>query len=105
MDGIFLAWFHRRPKSQEGVMRKRYRVTLTESERHDLRKLVSAGVGVGIADGGDLLAGDAVGDQLLDDLLVRRVTPFGRIDAQVGEDHLRAACRGSAIPGGGDVFN
>jgi Homeodomain-like domain len=43
MDGILLAWFHGRPKSQEGVMKKRYRVTLTESERVDLRKLVSVG--------------------------------------------------------------
>jgi hypothetical protein len=43
MDGILLAWFHGRPKSQEGVMEKRYRVTLTESERVDLRKLVSVG--------------------------------------------------------------
>jgi hypothetical protein len=30
-------------KRQEGVMEKRYRVTLTESERVDLRKLVSVG--------------------------------------------------------------
>ena len=30
-------------QSQEGVMEKRYRVTLTESERVDLRKLVSVG--------------------------------------------------------------
>jgi hypothetical protein len=43
MDGIFLGWFHGRPKRQEGVMEKRYRVTLTESERDDLRKLVSVG--------------------------------------------------------------
>src|SRR5260370_41081671 len=43
MDGILLAWFHGRPKSQEGVMEKRYRVTLTASERDDLRKLVSVG--------------------------------------------------------------
>jgi transposase len=43
MDGILLVWFHGRPKRQEGVMKKRYRVTLTESERHDLRKLVSVG--------------------------------------------------------------
>jgi transposase len=43
MNGILLAWFHGRLKSQEGVMEKRYRVTLTESERSDLRKLVSVG--------------------------------------------------------------
>src|SRR5580704_14473630 len=43
MDGILLAWFHGRPKSQEGVMEKRYRVTLTATERADLRKLVSVG--------------------------------------------------------------
>jgi transposase len=43
MDGILLAGFHGRPKSQEGVMEKRYRVTLTESEREDLRKMVSFG--------------------------------------------------------------
>jgi hypothetical protein len=43
MDGMLLAWFHGRPKSQEGVMEKRYRVTLTDSERDDLRKLVRVG--------------------------------------------------------------
>src|SRR5712691_134553 len=43
MDDILLACFHGRPKRQEGVMEKRYRVTLTESERADLRKLVSVG--------------------------------------------------------------
>jgi transposase len=43
MDGILLAWFHGRPKCQEAVMEKRYRVTLTDSERGDLRKLVSVG--------------------------------------------------------------
>jgi Homeodomain-like domain len=43
MDGILLAWLHGRAKRQEGVMEKRYRVTLTESERNDLRKLVSVG--------------------------------------------------------------
>src|SRR5271157_3786055 len=43
MDGILLAWFHGRPSCQEGVMEKRYRVTLTASERDDLRKLVSVG--------------------------------------------------------------
>src|SRR3984893_12683347 len=43
MDGILLAWFDGRPKRQEGVMEKRYRVTLTESERDDMRKLVSVG--------------------------------------------------------------
>ena len=45
------------------------------------------------------------GDQLLDDLLVGRVTPCGRIDAHVGEDHLRAACRCGPVPDGGDVFD
>ena len=30
-------------KSQEGIMEKRYRVTLMESERDDLRQLVSVG--------------------------------------------------------------
>src|SRR5882762_7760268 len=43
MDDILLAWLHGRPKRQEGAMEKRYRVTLTESERADLRKLVSVG--------------------------------------------------------------
>jgi transposase len=43
MDDILVAWFHGRPKRQEGVVEKRYRVTLTESERDDLRKLVSVG--------------------------------------------------------------
>src|ERR1700730_18230769 len=43
MDGILLAWFHGRPKRQEGVMEKRYRVNLSEPERVELRKLVSVG--------------------------------------------------------------
>jgi len=43
MDGILLAWIHGRLKRQEGSMQKRYRVTLTESERVDLQKLVSVG--------------------------------------------------------------
>src|ERR1022692_564112 len=43
MDDILSAWLHGRPKRQEGVMKRRYRVTLTESERGDLRKLVSVG--------------------------------------------------------------
>src|SRR5208337_3727882 len=43
MNGTLLAWLHGRPKRQEGVMEKRYRVTLTISEREDLRKLVSVG--------------------------------------------------------------
>jgi transposase len=43
MDGILLAWLYGRPKRQEGIMKKRYRVTLTGSERVDLRKLVSVG--------------------------------------------------------------
>jgi Homeodomain-like domain len=43
MDVILLAWCHGRLKCQEGVMKKLYRVTLTESERGDLQKLVSVG--------------------------------------------------------------
>jgi transposase len=43
MDGILLAWFHGRPKSQEGAMEKRYRVTLTAAERGDLQKMVRVG--------------------------------------------------------------
>ena len=43
MDVILLAWCHGRPKYQEGVMKKLYRVTLAESERGDLQKLVSVG--------------------------------------------------------------
>ncbi len=55
------------------------------------------GVGVGVADGGDLFARDAVGDELLDDLVVGGVAPGRRVDAHVAEDHLRAACRGSFV--------
>src|SRR5882724_5136628 len=43
MDVILLAWLHGRPKRQEGVMEKRYRVTLTDGERNDLRKMVGVG--------------------------------------------------------------
>lgn len=38
-----MARFHGRPKRQEGIMEKRYRVTLTAAERADLQKLVSVG--------------------------------------------------------------
>jgi hypothetical protein len=43
MDGILLAGFHGRPKCQEGVMEKRYRVSLTAMERGELQKMVSVG--------------------------------------------------------------
>jgi hypothetical protein len=42
MDGILLAWFME-DQRQEGVMQKRYRVTLTDSEREALRNLVRVG--------------------------------------------------------------
>ena len=61
------------------------------------------GIGVGVADGGDLLPGDAVLHQLGDDVLVDGVPPGGGVDPQIGEDHLRAACGGRPLPDGGDV--
>jgi Homeodomain-like domain len=42
MDGILLAWFME-DQRQEGVMQKRYRVTLTDSEREELQRLVRVG--------------------------------------------------------------
>src|SRR6516164_4340426 len=45
MDVILLAWSHGSPSCQEGVMEKRYRVTLTVEERQELQKLVSVGKG------------------------------------------------------------
>src|SRR5579871_2747126 len=43
MDVMLLAWVYGRSRRQEGVMKKRYRVTLTALERADLRRLVSVG--------------------------------------------------------------
>jgi transposase len=45
MNGILLAWSDGRATAdaKEGVMEKRYRVTLTEQERDGLEKLVSTG--------------------------------------------------------------
>jgi hypothetical protein len=43
MDVILLVGVHGRPNYQEGIMEKRYRVTLTGEERQDLQKLVSVG--------------------------------------------------------------
>jgi transposase len=45
MDVILSAEVHGRPFCQEGIMEKRYRVTLTDEERQDLRKMVSTGKG------------------------------------------------------------
>jgi len=56
-----------------------------------LEERLFLGVRLGVTDGGDLLAGDALGDQLFDDLLVRRMLPCGGIHAHVGEDHLGPA--------------
>src|SRR5262245_54864257 len=43
MDVILSAWIQGRSNCQEGVMEKRYRVTLTVEERQELQKLVSVG--------------------------------------------------------------
>src|ERR1700746_997929 len=43
MDGTLLAWIHGRPICQEGIMEKRFRVTLTAEERDDLQKMISTG--------------------------------------------------------------
>ena len=40
-----------------------------------LEQRLLLGVGVGVADGGDLLAGDAAGDQLVDDLVIDASSP------------------------------
>ena len=79
--------------------------TRTEPLPHLLEEGLFLGVGFGVADGGDLLARDAVGDQFSDDLLVGRVSPGRRIHAHVGKNHLRAACRGGPLPDGRDVFD
>ena len=79
--------------------------TRTEPLPDLLEQGLLLGVGLGVADGGDLLAGDAVGDQLVDDLVVGRVAPRRRVDAHVAEDHLRAACRRGSLPDGSDVFD
>ncbi len=60
-------------------------------------------VGVGVTDRGDVLAWDTVLHQLGDDVGIDRVAPGGRVDPQIGEDQLGAACRGRALPDGRDV--
>ena len=46
-----------------------------------------------------------MGNQLADDFFVGRVAPLGRIDAHIGKDHLRAACRGGCVPDFHDVID
>ena len=69
-----------------------------------LEQCLLLGVGFGVADGGDLIAGNALLHQFGDDLLIRRIPPRGRFDAHIGEDHLRAASRFRSLPGGNDIF-
>ena len=56
-----------------------------------LEQDVLLGVGVGLADGGDLLPGHAVLHQLVHDVLVHRVPPGGGMNPQIGKDQLGAA--------------
>ena len=53
----------------------------------------------------DLLGRNAGSDEFFDDVLVGRVTPFRRIDAHVGEYHLRTAFVFASLPDGSDVFD
>ena len=77
--------------------------TRTEPLRTRSNSDLLLGVGIGVADGGDLLARDAARGQLVDDLVIDAVTPGRRVDAHVAEDHLRAAGGGGLLPDGGDV--
>ena len=70
-----------------------------------LEERLLLGVGVGVADGGDLRAGDAACDELVDDLLVDRVAPGRGVHPHVAEDHLRAAGGCRALPDGGDLLH
>ena len=63
------------------------------------------GVGVGIANRGDLLARYAVLDQLVDNFVIDGVPPRGRIHAHIREDELRAARRGGASPDLGHLLD
>ena len=63
------------------------------------------GVGIGVADGGDLRPGDAACCQLGRDLVIDRIPPRGRIHAHVAEDHLRAASRRRTFPDGRDLVH
>ena len=49
--------------------------TRTEPLPDLLEEGLFLGVGFGVADGGDLLAGNAVGDQLVDDVVVGASNP------------------------------
>ncbi len=70
---------------------------------HPLKERLFLGVGIGVADGGDLAFRDAGSDQLGNHVVIDAVSPLRRVDAHVAENHLRAACRGRFPPGGGDV--
>ena len=72
---------------------------------HLLEEDLLLGVRVGVADRGDVLAGDAVLHQLGDDVGIDRVAPGRGVDPQIGKDQLRAACRGRALPDGRDVLD
>ena len=49
------------------------------------------GIGVRVADGGNVLAGDAMLGQPGDDVGIDRVAPGRRVDPQIGEDECQMA--------------
>ena len=70
-----------------------------------LKEALFLGVGLRLADRGDLLGRNAVGDELLHDVVVGRITPRRGIDPHVGKDELRAARRGGITPNRKDVLD
>src|SRR5262249_8670864 len=68
-----------------------------------VEKGLGLGIRVGVADGCDLLAGDAAGHKLRGYLVVGRVPPQGRVDPRVGEDKLRASKDAGRSPDRFDV--
>ena len=71
---------------------------------HPIEQRLFLGVGIGVADGGHLRAGDSAGFELVDDVFVDREAPFRGVHAQIAEDHLRAAGGCGFPPGRGDIF-
>src|SRR5262249_5594371 len=53
-----------------------------------LKKCLFLGIGVGVTDKSDLLAGDAGSDKLVGDLFVCRVSPRRGVNAHAAENHL-----------------
>ena len=63
------------------------------------------GVGIGFADGGDLLVRDAAGDQFLDDLVVERNNPRSSGSRPYRRRPFAFRVSGRSLPHSSDVFD